>query len=140
VINTYIARFETPNFTFEGVGGNEFYARLALVRAWNEHADSREGVDRDYIVEFWDDIRILRYVHNRGYRDGEQIAEALPPGVLDTRRIKEGESVYVVPEYARVLWHGHAMGHRDGGPQTGLVDVRMDHDGRVHTVDTKSVL
>lgn len=85
--NSYVvARFETRNFEFEGVGSDEFTADLALKVAWKRHClgsarvegaggpGLRPGTARlDYLEENWDDVQHLTYTIGKSYRDGSEI-------------------------------------------------------------------
>lgn len=72
-----IARFETPNFAFEGVGSDELMADLALKLAWKRHCDGDPVLDpsyNGYLEECWDDVNHIVYTVGRPYRDGEELA------------------------------------------------------------------
>ena len=74
----YVAKFETPNFSFEAYGIDPESAIETLVEAWQKHSEQTDA-DPDYLTEYLQDIRIYAVGINRAFRDTEQLTgDALP--------------------------------------------------------------
>jgi hypothetical protein len=68
-----VARFETRNYVFEGVGSDELMADLALKLAWKRHCEGYPAADPDLLEESWEDVQHLTYTIGKSYRDGSEI-------------------------------------------------------------------
>lgn len=69
-----VARFDTRNFVFEGVGADELEADLALKVAWKRHCEGYPGLaDPDLLEESWEDVQHIVYTRSKSYRDSEEM-------------------------------------------------------------------
>lgn len=72
ITGCYVAKLETRNFSFEGYGTDESYAKIALLAGLRQHG-KEYGLGEDWYHEFADDIHTHRIVFGRCYRDDESI-------------------------------------------------------------------